>query len=106
MNIGISELIRFGFLIICAIFIGFLIPLILRATKTLKTINQALTKNEDNINSIVKNVSDTTENIESITSKARDIDQYVDILKVLLSVLSPIINKLKSKEKSKKTKVA
>ena len=99
-----SELILFGFFIIFAVICGLLIPILIKANKVMNTVHTLVDGNKDDIDSIIKHASNTTENVDtiigSVEKKVVEIDKVADSLKVLATFLGGIIGKAgKSKDK-------
>ncbi|RKD33156.1 DUF948 domain-containing protein [Thermohalobacter berrensis] len=102
--VDFSQVIMFGFLILFAVLVGFIIPILVKAYKILKSVHNMLDKNEEDINKIVTHFTNTSKNVDTIVKsfedKVSDIDKIADAVKIVLNLVLPRLKRKTKKEEA------
>lgn len=105
MELSFGELLKFGYFIGFVVLICFLIPIFIKAAELIKSINDMIKKNEDNLTYIMNNVNGITKNVDEVSTYTKDkitnIDTYVNTIKKGISLVKKDKNKVSHKDSKK-----
>ncbi|WDV44711.1 DUF948 domain-containing protein [Clostridiaceae bacterium M8S5] len=91
MELTFSEVLRFGYFVGFVVIVCFLIPIFIRVAECIRSLNDLIKKNEDNLTGVMNNVNDITKNVDEVSSYTKDkilnIDTYVKTIKKGISLV-------------------